>query len=515
MKFIQPVKPMSKQRGNIITARIVPIFLLAIMGYCSYAITKHICIDYLIRPHLSLPTLLQPDIGAAAAILTIYYLTLSMALICFGRMIQTIFANPGLVPRGPQYYVEKERARRKGSRSDSHKEDGLEYSSTMARSTPPGIAPPRPDKSDIHPEDFWHKDVFVCGWDGRPPFCSTCYNYKPDRAHHCSELGRCVIKMDHFCPWVGGIVSETSFKYFIQFTGWAAVYCFIPVIYTAYFFAKRRREEDFISVHWILVLVFGALFSLFNAGMCGSSLQFALINSTTIENFNRKTKVWFMAVYMPPAVLDKYNSSGRSDLRLISYPRPAAEQFELLEQNGAKLNDSQQSIARDGWNAQDPAAPPNVYDPQSTPTFPSHPAVARNTPPSSSGNASASPPQSAPHTLTPKALRTFAILETDPGANPFDLGHFGNFKQVMGNNLFDWLFPFRPSPLTDHSDPTSFYKTGPVIDKMRRKAGILEHDADQDEKRGERHRRHRRKRSRRTSTSSRHARDNRHAEDAS
>lgn len=515
MKLISPVKPMSKQRGNIITARIVPLFLLGIMGYCSFVITKHVCIDYLLRPHLSLPTLLHPDTGAAIAILVIYYLTLLMTLICFGRMIQTIFTNPGLVPRGPQYYVEKERARRRGSDShDNNKEGGLEYG-FAAQSTPDNSPRTQSNESDIRPDEFWHKDVFICGWDGRPPFCSTCYNYKPDRAHHCSELGRCVVKMDHFCPWVGGIVSETSFKFFIQFTGWGAVYCFSPLIYMAYFFAKRRREEDFINVHWILVLVFGALFFLFNAGMCGSSLQFALINSTTIENFTRKTKVWYLAVHMPPAVLDRYNSSGRSDLRLISYPRPASEQFQLLEQNGAKLNDSQQSIVRDGWDAPGLTSPSNAYDPQSTSTFPPHPAVARNTPPSSRGNASASPPQSAPHTPSQKEVRTFAILETDPGANPFDLGHFGNFKQVMGTNLFEWLFPIRPSPLTDHSDPTSFYKMGAVVQKLRRKAGILEADLEQDEKAGERHRRRHQKRrrsrrmSRRSSTASRHERDTR------
>ena len=32
-------------------------------------------------------------------------------------------------------------------------------------------------------------------------FCDKCKAIKPDRAHHCSVCGRCVLKMDHHCPW--------------------------------------------------------------------------------------------------------------------------------------------------------------------------------------------------------------------------------------------------------------------------------------------------------------------------
>lgn len=29
-----------------------------------------------------------------------------------------------------------------------------------------------------------------------------CDNFKPSRAHHDSVTGRCIVKFDHFCPWV-------------------------------------------------------------------------------------------------------------------------------------------------------------------------------------------------------------------------------------------------------------------------------------------------------------------------
>ena len=33
------------------------------------------------------------------------------------------------------------------------------------------------------------------------PMCSRCNGFKPPRAHHCSQCDRCVMKMDHHCPY--------------------------------------------------------------------------------------------------------------------------------------------------------------------------------------------------------------------------------------------------------------------------------------------------------------------------
>lgn len=57
----------------------------------------------------------------------------------------------------------------------------------------------RPEPENFH--EWYNRDVFVCENNGRPIWCYYCNSYKPDRSHHCSELQRCVYKMDHFCPW--------------------------------------------------------------------------------------------------------------------------------------------------------------------------------------------------------------------------------------------------------------------------------------------------------------------------
>lgn len=57
----------------------------------------------------------------------------------------------------------------------------------------------RPEPENLR--EWYSRDVFVCEPDGKPRWCWHCNCYKPDRSHHCSEVQRCVYKMDHFCPW--------------------------------------------------------------------------------------------------------------------------------------------------------------------------------------------------------------------------------------------------------------------------------------------------------------------------
>ena len=155
--------------------------------------------------------------------------------------------------------------------------------------------------------------------------------------------------------------------------------------------------------------------------MTGSSLQFAIVNTTTIENLSRKTIVWTLALYMPKL------PEATPGFRTISYSAgPTSE----------------------GSNA---------------------------------------------HTGHPsREVRTFAILYTKPGENPFDLGPYRNFVSVFGDYWYDWILPIRYSPCCNHDRQEGEFAMGPVIQRMRREAGI-EFPEEMDEK-SHRRRRHRRRR---------------------
>lgn len=155
-------------------------------------------VDFLLRE--------RHQTGLSITFITLYFIFFFLGITCYLRTIWAIKKDPSVVPldpnsRGAQVLKSKGH-RRKGleavlGRPYNDEETAIGYSPPDANPDSPGL------------ERFYSKDVFVCESDGRPKWCHDCGQWKPDRASHSREIGRCVRKMDHYCPWVGGMVAET------------------------------------------------------------------------------------------------------------------------------------------------------------------------------------------------------------------------------------------------------------------------------------------------------------------
>lgn len=70
------------------------------------------------------------------------------------------------------------------------------------------------------------------------------------------------------------------------------------------------------------------------------------------------------------------------------------------------------------------------------------------------------------------ARRTFAILRTEPGENPWDLGWRRNWVEVMGHSPLDWLLPIKRSPCSRHECAESEYPFGPLVAELKVRYGL-------------------------------------------
>ncbi|KAJ5461692.1 Palmitoyltransferase pfa5 [Penicillium daleae] len=416
----------AQKRVNLVVSRIIPPVLLGLFIYASYAITKTLCIDYLIHPLHSYHH--KPRVGAGAVILALYYLLLIVVVSTYIRLLYNVLVNPGYLPLGAErvraeakltesgHKHGKRRRRKSGSRArDAEKNNQPDANADVDLER--GINNHAGGKAyqldSLGLESFYTKDVFICQEDGRPPYCSSCCQFKTDRAHHCREVDRCVRKMDHFCPWVGGVVSETSFKFFIQFVVYTAIFCGYLLIVSAYYTAEIRRNTGGANPNWAVCIGLSGLFGFFSVGMTLSSIQMAMLNLTTIENLNRHSVVWTLAIRVPDYLLDRLwatDSPWAPTFRMVSYP------------------------------LQPPTSPDQ------------------------------------PQTTNPSTdeRHVFAILHTLPGENPFSLGsNLKNLQQVMGYSISDWLLPLKHSPCADHSSSESAFALGPVVTRLKQEAGLI------------------------------------------
>ncbi|XP_058459152.1 palmitoyltransferase ZDHHC15 isoform X2 [Malaya genurostris] len=121
-------------------------------------------------------------------------------------------------------------------------------------------------------------------------FCEKCRLIKPDRAHHCSVCGVCVLKLDHHCPWVNNCINFTNYKFFILFLGYALIYClyvaFTTVMYMELIWSVSGREGKIDGRFHILFLFFVSLmFAISLVSLFGYHCYLVLLNRTTLESF--------------------------------------------------------------------------------------------------------------------------------------------------------------------------------------------------------------------------------------
>ncbi|OTB03932.1 hypothetical protein M426DRAFT_321234 [Hypoxylon sp. CI-4A] len=392
--------------------RIIPVLLVAAVSYATFVVVGRVCSRYLINE--------RGEIGAAIAILVLYFVFLLLMTTTYLRAMTTVLLDPGVVPLGAAAVEHRKLVRdRRKQQGGGHDLESQPYYA--------GGPDANPDSPGL--EAFYSKDVFVCENDGRPKWCADCCNWKMDRVHHSSEIDRCVYRMDHYCPWVGGMIGENSFKFFVQFTTYTACYCAIVLGAAASSVRKHIREGVPLDPHFVPAIALAAFFGLFTFLMTFTSVRYILLNMTNVDMLSSRSKVYQLAVRVPRGTeaADRFN--------VVTYPLPKPGTVTVAANGSGNGNGNgrangavrPRSIERNGSTARDELA-----------------------------------------------TRTFAILKTEPGENPWDLGVYRNWQAVMGTNVIDWILPICRPPCVDHDSPEGFYPMGRVLTDVLARYGLTE-----------------------------------------
>ncbi|XP_021943744.1 palmitoyltransferase ZDHHC15B isoform X2 [Folsomia candida] len=118
-------------------------------------------------------------------------------------------------------------------------------------------------------------------------FCEKCQIIKPDRTHHCSVCGHCILKMDHHCPWVNNCVCFDNYKFFILFLAYAFLYCLVVFSISCRYFIQFWRGD--LTTHGSVDGKFHVLFVFFVAAMFAVSLVSLLGYHCYLVTKNRST----------------------------------------------------------------------------------------------------------------------------------------------------------------------------------------------------------------------------------
>lgn len=105
-------------------------------------------------------------------------------------------------------------------------------------------------------------------------------------------MGRCVLKMDHYCVWMVNTIGLLNYKSFVLFLVWAFVACLIsaglllrPCIE---FVNDSRISGVALAIMSFVCFVFSAAFSLALAGFIVMHGHLLLHNKTTIEAYEKR-----------------------------------------------------------------------------------------------------------------------------------------------------------------------------------------------------------------------------------
>ena len=121
---------------------------------------------------------------------------------------------------------------------------------------------------------------------GNINICLKCKIIKPDRCHHCRKCDKCVLRMDHHCPYFNNCIGYTNQKYFTLFLIYLSIYIIFllisifPSFLQCWNYKLYNYQTEF---HIFLMFIIGVCIFLPVISLLTYTLRLTAINKTSLE----------------------------------------------------------------------------------------------------------------------------------------------------------------------------------------------------------------------------------------
>ncbi|KAI8943074.1 hypothetical protein NX059_001107 [Plenodomus lindquistii] len=156
---------------------------------------------------------------------------------------------------------------------------------------------------------------------GELRFCNKCQSKKPDRAHHCSSCKRCVLKMDHHCPWLATCVGLRNYKAFVLFLIYLTFFCWTCFATSSTWvwseiLSDGQYTESFMPVNYVLLAVLSGIIGLVITGFTAWHLWLTVKGQTTIESLEKTRYMSPLRNSMKQSLNDRHYLDAQANGRL-------------------------------------------------------------------------------------------------------------------------------------------------------------------------------------------------------
>ncbi|KAI0169588.1 palmitoyltransferase PFA3 [Hypoxylon sp. FL1284] len=245
----------------------------------------------------------------------------------------------------------------------------LNWCYTTAVFTNPGSTTSSTGYSSLPTVNPPHASSFTVKSNGETRFCKKCQARKPDRAHHCSTCRRCVLKMDHHCPWLATCVGLRNYKPFLQFLIYTTLFCFYCFAVSGSWVYEEMLTQTvytntMMPVNFIMLAVISGIIGLVVGAFTGWHVLLASRNQTTIECLEktRYVKVYANKVRREMDRQIQQQSDARYNGEAISFPSYGQQLLNIHANALPGITRTEEGELRTSRDYNDPSTPLSYED---------------------------------------------------------------------------------------------------------------------------------------------------------